>query len=560
MAELRFGVVSESVRDGRAWLDHARRIEDTGIDVLLIRDHFSAGAFGQQLAPFTALASAAAVTTRLRVGTIVLSNDFRHPAIVAHEAASLHLVSGGRFELGLGAGWYQPEYDAAGIGFDPAGQRIGRLEESLSIIRALLSGTEVHHSGAWYRVEGLDLDVLPAPRSSPRLLVGAGGPRMLRLAARHADIVGVLPAPIRSSQDDDDDPADRLPPAFDAKLAVLREAAGDRFSKLEINAFGTFVVTDTRRASTEELIRQRGWTGIDAETVWEMPTVFIGSPAQIRDDLIARRARFGLSYLVAAESALPALADGRRRALTQRPNARAIRPARSSSVTVVSTSMTGRPSPVASCRSRAVNIRSRSSRLARALSGSLVFPAILSSEPRCRTRRGGSRASGRARPRGRGRKAAAAPAGQQPEALGDHPRGEPEQVLHDQPEALPAEPAERLEHGLRRSADPPLVHVHGRELGHERAVRGGAAAAVIRHHVVGRVQAQAVPGREPPGDGRLARPAPAADPADVAEPGPQRSAAGARATPYRSSQGLDAGTSRAVRPARLPGCQNPARA
>jgi probable F420-dependent oxidoreductase len=333
MAGLRFGVVSESVRDGRAWLDHARRIEDTGIDVLLIRDHFSAGAFGQQLAPFTALASAAAVTTRLRVGTIVLSNDFRHPAIVAHEAASLHLVSGGRFELGLGAGWYQPEYDAAGIGFDPAGQRIGRLEESLSIIKALLSGTEVHHSGAWYRVEGLDLDVLPVPRSSPRLLVGAGGPRMLRLAARHADIVGVLPAPIRSSQDDDDDPADRLPPAFDAKLAVLREAAGDRFSQLEINAFGTFVVTDTRRASTEELIRQHGWTGIDAETVWEMPTIFIGSLP--RSGTMARRARFGLSYLVASETALPALAAGLSGLLPgQSPSACATCPARSSSMPV----------------------------------------------------------------------------------------------------------------------------------------------------------------------------------------------------------------------------------
>ena len=306
MAEVRFGVVSESVPDGRGWLDHARRVEEAGVDVLLIRDHFSAGAFGQQLAPFTALATAAAVTTRLRVGTIVLSNDFRHPAIVAHEAASLHLVSGGRFELGLGAGWYQPEYDAAGIGFDPAGQRIGRLEESLSIIRALLSGTAVHHSGTWYRVEGLDLDVLPAPRSSPRLLVGAGGPRMLRLAARHADVVGVLPAPIKNSQDGED-PADRSPAAFDAKLAVLREAAGDRFPDLEINAFGTFVITDTRKASTEELIRRRGWTGLDAETVWEMPTMFIGSPAQIRDDLLARRARFGLSYLVAAESALPAL-------------------------------------------------------------------------------------------------------------------------------------------------------------------------------------------------------------------------------------------------------------
>jgi probable F420-dependent oxidoreductase len=299
MTELRFGVVSESVREGRAWLDYARQIEDTGIDVLLIRDHFSAGAFGQQLAPFTALASAAAVTSRLRVGTMVLSNDFRHPAIVAHEAASLHLVSEGRFELGIGAGWYQPEYAAAGIGFDAAGQRIGRLEESLSIIRGLLSGT-------WYQVEGLNLDVLPERRSSPRLLIGAGGPRMLRLAARHADVVGLLPAPIRNSADSDD-PADRLPTAFDAKLAVLREAAGDRFASLELNAFATFVITDRRRASTEELIRQRGWTGIDAETVWEMPTIFIGSLAQIRDDLRARRERFGLSYLVVSESTLPAL-------------------------------------------------------------------------------------------------------------------------------------------------------------------------------------------------------------------------------------------------------------
>src|SRR6266704_4690206 len=161
MAELRFGVVSESVPDGRAWLDYARRIEDTGIDVLLIRDHFSARAFGQQLAAFTALASAAAVTTRLRVGTMVLSNDFRHPAIVAHEAASLHLVSGGRFELGLGAGWYQPEYRAAGIRFDAAGRRIDRREESLSIIKSLLAGDPVRHTGTWYQIDGLDLDVMP---------------------------------------------------------------------------------------------------------------------------------------------------------------------------------------------------------------------------------------------------------------------------------------------------------------------------------------------------------------------------------------------------------------
>jgi probable F420-dependent oxidoreductase len=307
MAKLRFGIVRESVRDGREWLDFARRVEDSGIDVLLLRDHFSAGAFGQQLAPFSGLA-AAAVTTRLRVGTLVVANDFRHPAIVAHEAASLHLISGGRFELGIGAGWYQPEYDAAGIAFDPAGQRIARLGESLTIIKGLLAGTPVRHTGDSYRIDGLDLDVLPAPRTAPRLLVGAGGPRMLRLAARHADTVGVLPAPIRDSADSDD-PRDRLPAAFGAKIGVLREAAGDRFGNLEISAFGTFIVTTSRRAATGDLITRRGWTGIDAGTVWQMPTVFIGSPEQIRSDLRERQERFGLSYLVAGDGALPALAE-----------------------------------------------------------------------------------------------------------------------------------------------------------------------------------------------------------------------------------------------------------
>jgi probable F420-dependent oxidoreductase len=309
MAKLRFGVVRESVRDGREWLGFARRVEDSGVSTLLLRDHFSAGAFGQQFAPFSGLAAAAAVTTRLRVGTLVLSNDFRHPAIVAHEAASLHLLSGGRFELGIGAGWYQPEYDAAGIAFDPAGRRITRLDESLAIIKNLLAGTPVRRNSEFYQIDGLDLDVLPMPRSgSPRLLVGAGGPRMLRLAARHADIVGILPAPIRNSTDSDD-PRDRLPAAFGAKIDVLREAAGDRFGDLEISSFGTFIVTASRQAATDDLITRRGWTGLDAETVWQMPTIFVGSPDQIRADMRERQERYGLSYLVAADDSLPALGE-----------------------------------------------------------------------------------------------------------------------------------------------------------------------------------------------------------------------------------------------------------
>lgn len=172
--ELRFGVVSESVPEGRAWLEHARRVEGEGVAALLLRDHFSAGAFGPQLAPFSALAAAAAVTERLRVGTMVLCNDFRHPAIVAHEAATLHQLSGGRFELGLGAGWYQPEYAAAGIAFDPPGQRISRLEESLAIIAGLLDRRPVRHQGAAYHIDGLDLDVLPKNEGRPSLLIGVG--------------------------------------------------------------------------------------------------------------------------------------------------------------------------------------------------------------------------------------------------------------------------------------------------------------------------------------------------------------------------------------------------
>jgi len=304
--EIRFGVVSESVPRGRAWLEHARRFEGAGVSALLLRDHFSAGAFGPQLAPFSALAAAAAATERLRVGTMVLCNDFRHPAIVAHEAATLHELSGGRFELGLGAGWYQPEYDAAGIAFDPPGQRISRLEESLGVIRGLLDRRPVRHQGAAYRIDGLDLDVLPAGEGRPRLLIGGGGPRMLRLAARHADTVGILPAPIKGAEDPDD-PADRLPSAFEAKVATVRAAAGDRFGELELSAFGTFIVTSRRRAATEDLIASRGWTGTGVETVWQMPTLFIGSVAQIREDLRARRDRFGLSYLITSDSELPTL-------------------------------------------------------------------------------------------------------------------------------------------------------------------------------------------------------------------------------------------------------------
>jgi alkanesulfonate monooxygenase SsuD/methylene tetrahydromethanopterin reductase-like flavin-dependent oxidoreductase (luciferase family) len=207
MAKLRLGVVRESVRDGREWLDFARRVEDSGVGTLLLRDHFSAGAFGPQFAPFSGLAAAAAVTTRL----LVLSNDFRHPP-------------------------------------------------------------------SW-RTRPRACTCCPAAGSSSASGPAGTSPNTTR-----------LPAPIRDSTDSDD-PRDRLPAAFGAKIDVLREAAGDRFADLEISAFATFIVTDRRRAATDDLIARRGWTGLDAETVWQMPTTFIGSPDQIRADIRERQER-----------------------------------------------------------------------------------------------------------------------------------------------------------------------------------------------------------------------------------------------------------------------------
>ncbi len=189
----RFGVVGESIRSGADLADTARRAEDLGYDVLTLRDHFVAEPFGDQLAPMVALASAASVTSTLRSGTMVLANDYRHPVMLAKEAATLDHLSDGRFELGIGAGWLREEYEAAGMPFNAAGIRVGRLEESLRILRSLLDGEKTAFAGEHYRIDGLT--VFPHPARRPPLVVGAGSRRMLGIAGRLADTVGILPRP-----------------------------------------------------------------------------------------------------------------------------------------------------------------------------------------------------------------------------------------------------------------------------------------------------------------------------------------------------------------------------
>jgi probable F420-dependent oxidoreductase len=313
-SKLRFGVVNEDFIDGPSWFDHVRKIEQSGVDILLVRDHIVTEPFGAQLAPITMLSAAAACTTQLRIGTMVLDNDYRHPALLAHDAATIDWLSGGRFELGMGAGWLASEYRQIGMPFEEARIRLSRLDESVSIITSLLAGQTVTFHGKYYNIESLRLPISPVQRPRPRLLIGAGGSKMLVLAAHHADTIGILRAPIRSASEPDD-PANWSARSLDVKLGIIRSAARERFHSLELSTFAIFEVTNSRRSATEMLISRKGWDGITCEEVWAMPSVFIGSTDQIYEDLLMRRDRFGITYFVTTDRNLDDLSLVLKRAL-----------------------------------------------------------------------------------------------------------------------------------------------------------------------------------------------------------------------------------------------------
>lgn len=287
----RFGVVGESIRSGAGLAGTARRAEELGYDVLTLRDHFVAEPFGDQLAPMVALASAASVTSALRLGTMVLANDYRHPVMLAKEAATLDHLSGGRFELGIGAGWLREEYEAAGMPFDPAGTRVGRLEESLRILRGLLDGGETAFAGEHYRVGGLT--VFPRPARRPPLAVGAGSRRMLGIAGRLADTVGILPRALPHGAISDE-VTERLPDTIARKVDWVREAAGERDVELSMMVTPTFGA-DPRRTAARVAVT-RGWGTSSADLVLEMPSQFVGPPEHIAEQMLARRERYGFTY------------------------------------------------------------------------------------------------------------------------------------------------------------------------------------------------------------------------------------------------------------------------
>lgn len=284
MRAFRFGAMVGRVGDRAEWLSQIRQAEDLGYSTLFVSDHFS-----DKLAPLPALAMAAE-HTNLNLGTLVLANDFRHPAVLAKEAATVDLLSEGRLELGLGTGWDVEDYRASGITRHPPRVQVDRFAEAVTILKGLWGPGKLEHWGEHYRV---DLEGLPKPLG-PRLLIGGGGRRMLGIAGRHADIVGLSVAEITSRAELRRGllAAGEL---MDRKIEWVRAEAGDRFASLEFNIllFGV-EVGDRERASAALASR---WGG-DSAAILASPHFLAGSPSEIVEDLEERRRRWGISYPV----------------------------------------------------------------------------------------------------------------------------------------------------------------------------------------------------------------------------------------------------------------------
>jgi len=303
----RFGVLCEQMNTQHTWVTKARQIEDTGYATLLIRDHFISEPFGDQFAPIAALMAAADATTTLRVGNLVLDNDYRHPVILAKEAATLDVLSNGRFELGLGAGWAKSEYEQAGMPFDAPGVRVGRLEESLQVIKGLWAAGSLTFSGTYYTIDQLNGFPKPVQRPHPPILVGASGKRMLSLAAREATIIGFLMGDY-STGVGIDDPLMRLGAAIAQKIAWVRQTAEDRFDDLELSIMISPVYSEDQQKAAERAASERGWNSISAQQVLDMPSILIGSIEQMVEQLYQRREHYGFSYYIVTDRHMDAFA------------------------------------------------------------------------------------------------------------------------------------------------------------------------------------------------------------------------------------------------------------
>jgi probable F420-dependent oxidoreductase len=290
----KFAIHGRRTETGAEWTALAQRAEELGYAAFYMPDHL-----GAQFSPISALAAAAAVTTTLRIGSNVFANDFREPLLLAREVSTLDVLSDGRVDFGLGAGWQRSDYRQAGIAYDRPGVRIDRMVEALGIMKRLFAGETVDHVGKFYRLDGARLEPLPVQRPHPPIMLGGGGPRFLRIAAREADVVGFVPQFSATGR-----PMARhaTEAALADRVAIVREAAGERFERLELKVF----VADAGVTGGDQPIGASlasALKGLGPALVGGSPYLMYGSIDALRDRLLQRRDRLGIStYSIRASS------------------------------------------------------------------------------------------------------------------------------------------------------------------------------------------------------------------------------------------------------------------
>lgn len=282
----RFGVTQSRATSGKDWRDSARRIEALGYSTLTIADHFP-----ERLAIVPALMAAADATERLRVASWVFCNDFRHPVVLYKEAATIDMLSDGRLELGIGAGWLKSEYDMAGIPFDRPGVRVSRMEEAVRILKGLAGDGPFDFEGEHYTISGLEGAPKPVQKPWPSFAIGGGGKRVLSFAAREAEIVSIVAKALPQGGLDGQN---LTLEATRQKVRWVREAAGERDPELNVLVY-TFEVTDDRDAAARRYAES---LELPPDEVLASPHVLIGTVEQMAEDLQRRREELGISYIV----------------------------------------------------------------------------------------------------------------------------------------------------------------------------------------------------------------------------------------------------------------------
>ena len=286
----RFGVKASSQPDRKSWIDLAKRTEAAGFDVLTMPDHFT-----DQLAPVPALMSVADATTTLRVGALVWDNDYKHPVVLAKELATMDLLSEGRLELGIGAGWMISDYEQSGIPYERAGLRIERMIEGIDVMKGCFAQGAFSYAGKHYTITDYDGSPKPVQAPCPPILIGGGGKRVLTYAAQVADIIGIN-ATMSAGAVGPEAISTMTAEAVDAKVDIVRDAVGTRIDHVEMN-IRAFLVNITEDAAGA-ISRLSAGMGVEESMVAETPFALMGPPSKLIEDLIARRERWGFSYVI----------------------------------------------------------------------------------------------------------------------------------------------------------------------------------------------------------------------------------------------------------------------